>query len=108
MDLSELERLEQKSGTLKLSQAMRIGAKLRPQCFDTSVSGGKSCALFAAAEALGWEYHEPAHTYEAIRIIKEKTGVNYGDSRVPDIVGMNDKNRMTREQIADALEAQGL
>ena len=45
---------EQKVGKLKLSEAMRIGAKIRPQCLHVLYDGVSSCALGAIYEgALG-------------------------------------------------------
>src|ERR1700741_3225132 len=53
MDESIVKHLEQPQvGTLKLSEAMRIGARLRPQCSGYLFNNGASCALGAAYEAV--------------------------------------------------------
>lgn len=102
---------EQKVGKLKLSAAIRIGSRIRPQCdriyFDRSDrflanSPIGSCALGAAWEGAG--YGRPNHD--------EPKG--YEDLcqafRIPlalaeTIARLNDRGE-TREQIADWLEAQ--
>lgn len=96
-----------KTGTLKLSEAIRIGAKLRPQGLGHAFKDGKSCAWGAAYEGVGGEYNEslgysnlvcdylPSHFMQA-----------FGTGEYS-IACMND-NGMTREAIADFLEARGL
>lgn len=88
-------------GKLKLSAAIRIGAKKRPQCNGHFFAEGGSCAIGAALEAL--------------------TGLsNFEDDRVPSpetawpemrhlsgkVYDMNDGG-FTREEIADWLESKG-
>lgn len=49
MDLSVIEKFEeQKVGTLKLSEAIRIGAKMTPRCRLKLVEGRATCAIGAA------------------------------------------------------------
>lgn len=43
---------------MKLSEAIRKGAELRPQAFGQYFEEGTSCALGAAAEALDEEIHQ--------------------------------------------------
>ena len=43
---------------MKLSEAIRLGAMIRPQSHVASFIGGKSCAQGAAAEACGMKYKE--------------------------------------------------
>ena len=91
---------------LKLSEAIRIGAKIRPKCTGTFFREGRSCALGAAMEALGiastdqqWMVYEtvaprlgiPIHLAHAIGARND---------------GWNGRAH-TREQIADWLEGQG-
>lgn len=85
---------------LKLSQAIRIGAKIRPQCRGEFFANGGSCALGAAVEAITgkadanfpgpWEvfFNAPDQIFGALLV-------------------RNDDGQ-SRESIADWLEAQGL
>lgn len=89
---------------MKLSEAMRIGAKLRPQGFGAPVNrwgDGTSCAMQAAGEGmtriLARTTHQAAELAGiAPSILCEKIWI------------MNDVKRLSREQIADWLAAQGL
>jgi hypothetical protein len=89
-------------GTLKLSEAMRIGARLRPQGFTAGLvreGDGTSCALQAAAEGktgrfLVWT-NECARALGIEEWLMEK------------IYFLNDVERWSRERIADWLESQG-
>ena len=87
---------------LKLSEAIRIGAKIRPQCTYSYFTRGKSCALGAAAEAL---YGVTEKTFSTTHINKITSKL----SRVvvSEIIERNDDLHWTREQIADWLEGQG-
>jgi hypothetical protein len=96
----------------KLSDAIRLGATFRPQGFGFILSsdGKNTCALGAAADALGLL---ETHLSYCGGLTEE--GWNIMKSRFPDaecklfaITNMNDKQGMTRETIADWLEAQGL
>lgn len=92
-----------------LSEAIRIGAKMRPQTFRAWFSNGGSCAVAAACEAIGiarypncvflapapqeWQWaRTPAVCPEC------------GDRR-PDVstamIHLNNEHRWTREAIAD-------
>ncbi len=109
MDESVVKHLERPQvGTLKLSEAIRIGARMRPQCTGTFFSVGKSCAIGAAMDALGlkrfseeykdknvcWPYNDAAKRF----------GVSL--SMMEEIYGKNDSGQ-SREQIADWLESIG-
>lgn len=98
MDKSVVKYLEAPVGTIKLSEAMRIGAKIRPQAFLNYFIDGKSCALSAAYEGV------TGHPWSPARWAVER-GVP--EDIVREILGMNDISRMSRERIADWLEAQG-
>jgi len=91
--------------TLKLSEAMRIGARLRPKCRLKMFHEGASCALGAAWEGMGFDPNEDPGTHSSFRDIGERLGISEGLART--ITGKNDSECMTREQIADWLEAQG-
>jgi hypothetical protein len=103
--------------TLKLSEAMREGAKLRPQGAHLLFSKGRSCALGAALEGIGLEYSETAHSLGTVRrkfsILRAPKFCpcpvpnceDYKDNSLTTIVGhLNDDHEWTRERIADWLE----
>lgn len=101
------ETAEQKNRKLKLSEAIRIGAQYRPQCQGAWFSSDGSCALGAAYEAL--------HGYGNIagfqRIDNHGNNLMEALGAPPSFLGeitwRNDHAGMTREQIADWLEAKG-
>lgn len=110
MDQSEVLRFEQQeqiTKITKLSQAIRIGASLRPQCIGFLFRHGESCALGAAWEGIGEKYVEfgsvcneaYAHIYDALQD-------RFGNIVTDEAMTMND-NGMSREHIADRLEALG-
>lgn len=87
---------------MKLSEAIRKGAALRPQGFGMYMSfdrGGQlcSCALGAAMEGLGYTTEQIQYDRSSIARIS-----GYGDI-FGDIIRMNDIKRMSRETIADCL-----
>lgn len=103
MDESVVKHLEQPTKTLKLSEAIRIGARMRPQCAGDFFLNGGSCALGAALEAFGIDP-------------KDAKGFHYGNAC--DILGIteglaehiairNDLRHWSRESIADWLESIG-
>ena len=104
MDESIVRNFRPQVGTLKLSEAIRAGAKLRPQGFGATFKDGKSCAVGAAYEAVtgltSWPQHEEVYSF-----LSRHFGVPYSLLR-RDVCEKND-SRETREQIADWLEAQG-
>jgi len=102
MDESITKHFEQQQvGTLKLSDAIRIGAKLRPQCSHFYHANGASCALGAAWEALtGMTYAEVGIS----RTLTQRFQLPF--NKTIEIMNRNDAGQ-TREQIADWLEAQG-
>lgn len=93
----------------KLSDAIRLGATFRPQCRECYFhhDGNQvtsSCAIGAAIEALTGETEVSSGLIE--EVIEERFGVDTDIEH--EIVTMNDKHGMTREAIADWLEAKGL
>lgn len=89
-----------KLGTLRLSTAIRIGSKIRPQCRGSFFRDGGSCAVGAALEAVfgvndffDEKVRSPERVWPGVRWIR--------------VYLMNDDSTMTREQIADVLEWQG-
>lgn len=92
-------------GALRLSEAIRLGATMRPQAFRTLVTDDGACALGAALLAVG------ARPEEAVRSALNRwpwaSTVNAdcpgcGRSRTVFrvITHLNDRHRWTREQIA--------
>lgn len=96
-----------KTTPLKLSEAIRLGATLKPQGFGSYFSGGKSCALGAALDAVGraemeeddiWpELLSHIDTVECPVCARLRDG-----HRI--IPHLNDDHQWTREQIADWVE----
>lgn len=104
MDLSELNQFEQAAQQqgLKLSAAIRIGAKKRPQGFGPGYArrgDGTSCALQAGAEAVTGRLIVFTDECEAV--------LGISGTFAEKIWRRNDSDRMTREQIADWLESIG-
>jgi len=102
--------VQQKVGRIKLSEAIRIGARIRPQCsarwFDDD---GNSCAAGAAAEGAGWkeeaeEYERENHA-QPWHLLREKFGIS--EDMMEQMWRKNDSGE-SRESIADWLAAQGL
>lgn len=93
-----------KDRQLKPSEAMRLGAAMRPQCVGQAFMGSGSCAIGAWYEGMGYgntyDQFMDGDGYVRFRI---ETGVDPAD-----VYERNDFGRWTREQIADWLEAQGL
>jgi hypothetical protein len=120
---------------MRLSEAIREGAKLRPQCQmgyfrnDYPYNEVRSCAIGAAYEGCTGKnrYELPDNPFAEdmlLDAIRECTGVdlNTAKSTLPPlpgiqpgwipallvgIVGLNDDYDWTREEIADWLEKQG-
>lgn len=93
----------------KLSDAIRLGATFRPQCFNVLFGRGGSCALGAAYEVLTGineeKYYEQDKAPAAGPLIQRRFGVS--DFIICCITSRNDSGE-TREQIADWLESIGL
>jgi hypothetical protein len=104
---------------MKLSAAIRLGATLRPQAhgkfFRMTNDGLCSCALGAAAEALGKQPSDTAHPYvrdvlnhtyswfSHTLVMFEDRLITIGEA----IMIMNDQLFLSREAIADQVEAWG-
>jgi hypothetical protein len=111
-EAGEAQTAEQANRKLKLSDAMRIGAKLRPQSTSGGFAKGTTCAIVAAAEGLGFDLgaSPPSVTAAAWDFLKSRGVVDepYHATLAATIISHNDFDEWTREQIADWLEAQGL
>jgi hypothetical protein len=85
---------------MRLSDAIRLGAKIRPQCCSGAYSEhGKSCVFGAAAEALNID---PARLHADSSKAEYEYCFKYNRTIIQD----NDSG-MTREAIANRLEAIG-
>lgn len=107
-DQSEVLKFEQQQQITKLSQAIRIGARLRYQIRGfLSLKSGGSCAIGAAHEAI-FGYVLPWPSVRTERYADQYARVEglFGKRLVGDVMSMNDSG-MTREAIADNLEALG-
>ena len=104
---------------MRLSEAIRLGAMLKPQalCLHSMATGG-TCALGAAADAIGIlpaadsEPHVLGNTIRALRAewpVLEARVASPGSSALGSallaIQGLNDRRHWTREAIADWVEA---
>lgn len=117
MDESVVKELERAATgqKLKLSEAIRIGARLRPQAIGVFFEDGKSCAIGAAMEAIGVPYTErmgctgyppvPQMAVDAFHYIL-RDGERFTDFGV-EVHRRNDRGD-TRESIADWLAERGL
>ena len=104
---------------VKLSEAIRLGAMLKPQAFGDYWADGGSCAIGAACDAAGVmlaDIHYFESGFEALfRQACPACGVTPDDKHTchagfcNTVVHLNDTHRWTREQIADwvaTIEAQ--
>ncbi len=87
---------------LKLSEAIRIGAAIRPQAMGDFYNEGGSCVLGAAYEAIGKKLRPNSWCYPALQ--------KYFGLDVYFLGRLADRNNdgETRESIADSLEKEGL
>lgn len=103
---------EQPVRVMKLSEAIRLGSMIRPQCTGRYAHGGRSCALMAAGEATGMAYPVPG-TDDHVNGMNLMAHLNqhfpWIDFHVRNhCICMSDFQGATREQIADWLESQNL
>lgn len=99
-----------------MSEAIREGAKLRPQARGWTIKDGKTCATGAALEAIEGTVNESdlgyverlfsLYPYTRTKAdCPEACGHYDGDSTVLSMIAhLNDVHRWTREAIADWLE----
>jgi len=99
---------------MSCSEAIRLGAMLKPQSYDGMSSRNRTCALEAALDAVG----SPLHWSEAVllwrvlacpvRLLWPLCGVLSLGSKVlrleSAVVRLNDRCHWTREEIADVVE----
>ena len=90
---------------IKLSEAIRLGSKLRPQCFGVFISDVGSCALAAAYEAVFGERINDVRF--AVRSLSERFNI-HDDQLFEIIISHNDHSKWTGERIAEWVEYQNL
>ena len=97
---------------MKLSEAIRLGAMLRPQTFASFFGDDGSCAIGAASEAAGLRVGRAVDVdglrkmWAPIWAIKAQCPVCDKRRGVASIIGhINDDHRWTRDQIADWVES---
>lgn len=99
MDLSETKQFDLAVRPLKLSEAMRIGAKIRPQCAGAWFVKDGSCAIGAVWEAT---YGTTDTGFRLVGcVISREYGIS--DYFLGEIIRRNDSGQ-SRESIADWLE----
>lgn len=103
-----VEVTEAPAKTLKLSEAIRIGATYRPQVRGVwfSHANGGSCALGAAWEGAFGKVTRETWAHANGTELALRFGIP--SSIISEIAKRNDQGLMSREQIANWLEAQGL
>ncbi len=90
--------------TLKVSEAIRIGASLRPQCKGYLFANGGSCVMGAAWEGFGFtKLLDGTMNADGGRLVWDW----WRNNGWPSVWRENDGGQ-SREAIADWLEAQGL
>jgi hypothetical protein len=99
---------------MRLSQAIRLGAMLRPQGRAGLLVNGKTCALGAACEAVGITTGQVKYDSQAYKDLRAKwpfldteayhESLPGGDTVLVAIWKLNDIMGHTREQIADWVE----
>lgn len=90
---------------MKLSEAIRLGAMLRPQSFSSDLHDGGSCALMAAAEASGISggWMEIGERWPWTDELGIECPVCGRESEAWEVIAvcLNDEHKCTREAIAD-------
>lgn len=89
---------------MRLSEAIRLGATLKPQAFNDQTLG-RSCALQAAADALNMStWTDIALRYAFITKTVDCPHCTDRDWLIRAIWHLNDTHHWTRERIADFVE----
>ncbi len=90
-----------------LPEAIRIGAKKRPQGFNVPFfDAGCSCVIGAAMEGSGLVNPDAISSYD--KFWKTYPSINMLSDNWSRLIDMNDRLKKTREEIADILEAEGV
>lgn len=91
---------------MQLSEAIRLGAMLKPQGFD-AWTPGHSCALQAAADAVGigqednLMYVEARRRWPFLNEMQTCPACNGPEDALVTLWHLNDQHHWTRERIAD-------
>ena len=107
MDESVTRHLDQPAKTLKLSEAIRIGSRIRPKCCGQPFRRGMSCAIGAAYEAIYGHPGDSDDCREHARIVASLDHLAPSLSLGYDIGMARNDHGWTREQIADWLQEMG-
>jgi hypothetical protein len=108
MDMTEIVKFDQQVGRIKLSEAIRIGAKMRPKCTSSFFSDDGSCALGAAVEAIGMKSWAESFFSRSNCWPYAQTATMFGVTHnIIDRVWQRSDDGQTREQCADWLESIG-
>lgn len=89
---------------MRLSEAIRLGAMLKPQAFGEYNTGNTTCALGAAMDASNLRCSEELHVlWSWIDGTAMCPACADGERHIGHIIAahLNDRHRWTREQIAD-------
>lgn len=95
---------------MKLSEAIRLGSMLKPQCFGSYFGVGlakeSSCAMGAAMDAINAKSIPYIEDWQWITYTTAKCPHSWASKHCPSIVHsiithLNDSHRWTREAIAD-------
>jgi hypothetical protein len=99
---------------VKLSEAIRLGAMMRPQAFGTVFDGIGTCAMGAACDAVGANYYNMRDSDElgmnhddcvpCPACGKRPQEFVYASTIAGNIAHLNDHHFWTREAIADWVE----
>lgn len=109
MNLDEQKYLEAPAKVLKLSEAARIGARKHPQLIDITAWHADGCTCFygAAAVGRGWDLScGRLHNFitdDELEYSSDAYAVHYGKNLHKEIKD----GLLTREQVADRMEAIG-
>lgn len=101
------EVAEAPAKTMKLSQAIRDGSKLRGECRGAWFADGRSCALMAAVEATGGDVRNVGWHGAKIFTYMRQRFPNVPSELVMAIPDLMDNRQYSREQCAVWLEAHG-
>lgn len=98
---------------MRFSEAIRLGAMMKPQAFDVASDGVGTCANGAACDAIGIDVYDARGYRAAFPFASEpmvacpvcrKAKLNYSPTLGGNVAHLNDDHRWTREQIADWIE----
>ena len=95
--------------TMRLSEAISLGAMLHPQAFEMLRSpDGQTCALGAALDAVGGPQSSYLDLYchwpDMLHLVVTHPVLGVRTFLEDAIAGLNDRHRWTREAIADWVE----